>query len=402
MARGALDLGRLPARERTLRTPRERGRRREESLFRPRAPAAWRHVDLVLLCCAGAVSALGALMILSSTRGTDPSDYDTSFLRKQILFIAIGVVGMVLVTLVDYRRLRDLAWLPYGVVLVLLALVVSPLGTERRGTQAWFQIGAFQLQPAELAKVAVILAVAAVLAGSEMPLKARRLFLALLLFAVPAGLIMLQPDLGTALVFVAIAMGMLLVAGARPRHIVILSAVGVVAVVGVLSSDLLQDYQRDRLSVFLDQNDAALTPENWNLDQSKAAIASGGTSGKGLFEGTQTRLGFVPEQHTDFIFTALGEEMGFVGSATVLGLFALMCLRIWRTAQIAQDRLGMLICVGVLSMLVFQIFQNVGMTMGIMPITGITLPFMSYGGSSIIASWLAIGLVLNVHMRRFG
>jgi len=402
MARGALDLGRLPARERTLRTPRERGRRREESLFRPRAPAAWRHVDLVLLCCAGAVSALGALMILSSTRGTDPSDYDTSFLRKQILFIAIGVVGMVLVTLVDYRRLRDLAWLPYGVVLALLALVVSPLGTERRGTQAWFQIGAFQLQPAELAKVAVILAVAAVLAGSETPLKARRLFLALLLFAVPAGLIMLQPDLGTALVFVAIAMGMLLVAGARPRHIVILSAVGVVAVVGVLSSDLLQDYQRDRLSVFLDQNDAALTPENWNLDQSKAAIASGGTSGKGLFEGTQTRLGFVPEQHTDFIFTALGEEMGFVGSATVLGLFALMCLRIWRTAQIAQDRLGMLICVGVLSMLVFQIFQNVGMTMGIMPITGITLPFMSYGGSSIIASWLAIGLVLNVHMRRFG
>ncbi|HEY2998276.1 MAG TPA: rod shape-determining protein RodA [Acidimicrobiales bacterium] len=402
MARGALDLGRLPARERTLRTPRERGRRREESLFRPRAPAAWRHVDLVLLCCAGAVSALGALMILSSTRGTDPSDYDTSFLRKQILFIAIGVVGMVLVTLVDYRRLRDLAWLPYGVVLVLLALVVSPLGTERRGTQAWFQIGAFQLQPAELAKVAVILVVAAVLAGSETPLKARRLFLALLLFAVPAGLIMLQPDLGTALVFVAIAMGMLLVAGARPRHIVILSAVGVVAVVGVLSSDLLQDYQRDRLSVFLDQNDAALTPENWNLDQSKAAIASGGTSGKGLFEGTQTRLGFVPEQHTDFIFTALGEEMGFVGSATVLGLFALMCLRIWRTAQIAQDRLGMLICVGVLSMLVFQIFQNVGMTMGIMPITGITLPFMSYGGSSIIASWLAIGLVLNVHMRRFG
>ena len=402
MARGALDLGRLPARERTLRTPRERGRRREESLFRPRAPAAWRHVDLVLLCCAGAVSALGALMILSSTRGTDPSDYDTSFLRKQILFIAIGVVGMVLVTLVDYRRLRDLAWLPYGVVLALLALVVSPLGTERRGTQAWFQIGAFQLQPAELAKVAVILAVAAVLAGSETPLKARRLFLALLLFAVPAGLIMLQPDLGTALVFVAIAMGMLLVAGPGPRHIVILSAVGVVAVVGVLSSDLLQDYQRDRLSVFLDQNDAALTPENWNLDQSKAAIASGGTSGKGLFEGTQTRLGFVPEQHTDFIFTALGEEMGFVGSATVLGLFALMCLRIWRTAQIAQDRLGMLICVGVLSMLVFQIFQNVGMTMGIMPITGITLPFMSYGGSSIIASWLAIGLVLNVHMRRFG
>jgi rod shape determining protein RodA len=403
MARGALDLGRLPARERTLRTPRERGRRREESLFRPRAPAAWRHVDLVLLCCAGAVSALGALMILSSTRGTDPSDYDTSFLRKQILFIAIGVVGMVLVTLVDYRRLRDLAWLPYGVVLVLLALVVSPLGTERRGTQAWFQIGAFQLQPAELAKVAVVLAVAAALATAETPLRARRLAGALALFGAPAALIMLQPDLGTALVFVAIAMGMMLVAGARARHIVILTAAGVLVVVALLSSDMLAQYQRDRLSGFLEQSEnGTITAADWNLAQSKAAIASGGTSGEGLFEGTQTRLGFVPEQHTDFIFTALGEEMGFVGSATVLGLFALMAIRIWRTAQIASDRLGTLICIGVLSMLVFQVFQNVGMTMGIMPITGIPLPFMSYGGSATLASWIGIGLVLNVHMRRFG
>ncbi len=402
MARTALDLSRVPTRERQLRGPGDRGRRREESLFRDRAPAAWRHVDVVLLACTAAVSALGALMILSSTRGTDPDTYDTSFLRRQVLFLAIGAVGMVIVTLVDYRRLRDFAWLPYTAGLALLALVVSPLGTEQRGTQAWFQIGAFQLQPAELAKVTVILAVAAVLAGSEVPLQARRVGLALLLFAVPTALIMLQPDLGTALVFVAIAMGMLLIGGARARHVVILTAVGVIAVVGVLTSDVLESYQRDRLTGFLDQDGTDLQAEAYNLDQSKAAIASGSTSGKGLFEGTQTRLGFVPEQHTDFIFTAVGEELGFVGSATVLGLLALMCVRIWRTAQIAHDRLGMLICVGVLSMLVFQIFQNVGMTMGIMPITGITLPFMSYGGSSVITSWLAIGLVLNVHMRRFG
>jgi rod shape determining protein RodA len=402
MARGVLDFDHLPARDRMFRTARERGRR-EDSLFHPRAPAAWKHVDLVLLCCAGAVSALGALMILSSTRGTDPNAYDLSFVRKQVLFIAMGVVAMVLVTLVDYRRLRDLAWLPYGITLVALALVVSPLGTERRGTQAWFQIGAFQLQPAELAKVTAILAVAAVLAASETPLLARRLALALMLFALPTALILIQPDVGTALVFVAIAMGMLLVAGARARHLVVLSALGVIAVVGILSSNLLEDYQRARLSSFLEQSeDGTVTAASWNLDQSKAAIAAGGTSGEGLFEGTQTRLGFVPEQHTDFIFTALGEEMGFVGSATVLGLFALMAVRIWRTAQIAHDRLGTLICIGVLSMLVFQMFQNVGMTMGIMPITGIPLPFMSYGGSSIIASWLGIGLVLNVHMRRFG
>jgi rod shape determining protein RodA len=402
MARGALDLGRIPSRERVVRTPSARGRRRDESLFHPRAPAAWKHVDLLLLVCTAAVSALGALMVLSSTRGTDPDVYDLSYLRKQVLFIVMGVVGMVLVTLVDYRRLRDFAWLPYVVVLALLGLVVSPLGSERRGTQAWFQIGAFQLQPAELAKVAVILAVAALLAASDVPLRARRLAGALLLIAVPTALIMLQPDLGTALVFVAITMGMVMIGGARPRHIVVLTAVGVIGVVGVLNSDVLEDYQRDRLTGFLDSEGEDVRAEAYNGDQSRAAVASGGVSGKGLFEGTQTRLGFVPEQHTDFIFTAVGEELGFVGSATVLGLLALMCVRVWRTALIARDRLGTLICVGVLSMLVFQIFQNVGMTMGIMPITGITLPFMSYGGSSVIASWLAVGLVLNVHMRRFG
>jgi rod shape determining protein RodA len=402
MARGALDLGRIPARQRAWGGPGSgRGRRRDDSLFHPRAPAAWKHVDLVLLGCAAAVSALGALMILSSTRGTDPDAYDVSYLRRQLLFIGIGVVGMVLVTLVDYRRLRDFAWLPYLGMVLVLGLVLSPLGTERRGTQAWFQLGPFQLQPAELAKVGTIFAMAALLALFEPPLSIRRLGLALALCAVPVALILAQPDLGTALVFVAIVTGMLFVGGTRVRHIVVLTAFGVVAIVGVLNSDLLEDYQRDRLTEFLDQ-DQGLQAETYNLDQSKAAIASGAASGKGLFEGTQTRLGFVPEQHTDFIFTALGEELGFAGSATLLALFALMCVRILRTAQIAHDRLGTLICGGVLSLLVFQVFQNVGMTMGIMPITGITLPFMSYGGSSVVASWLALGLVLNVHMRRFG
>jgi rod shape determining protein RodA len=405
MSRSPLDFDRVPARERALRPPGGRNRRRDESWFRDRAPAAWKHVDVVLVSCVAAVSVLGALMILSSTRGTDPDAYDTSFLRRQVLFIAVGVVGMVLVTLVDYRRLRDFAWLPYVASLLSLMLVVA-VGEEVRGTQAWFQIGAFQLQPAEFAKVAVVLAVASLLAGREVPLRARWVVTALVLISVPVGLIMLQPDLGTALVFVAIALGMLLMAGARARHIVVLVAVGVIGVVGVLNSDLLEDYQRDRLANFLQPNDpndlADLQSSEYNSDQSLAAIASGSINGKGLFDGTQTRLGFVPEQHTDFIFTALGEELGFVGCATVLALFAIICVRVWRTAQIAQDRLGMLICIGVLSMLVFQIFQNIGMTMGIMPITGITLPFMSYGGSSAIASWLAIGLVLNVHMRRFG
>ncbi|HEU0169947.1 MAG TPA: FtsW/RodA/SpoVE family cell cycle protein, partial [Acidimicrobiales bacterium] len=301
-------LGRVPRRERLIRPPNERARRRAEPFFHTRAPAAWKHVDLVLLMCVAAVSVLGALMVLSSTRGTDPDSYDTSFLGRQVLFIGIGVAGMVLVTLVDYRRLRDFAWLPYAVTLVLLALVLSPLGSERRGTQAWFQIGAFQLQPAELAKVSAILAVAALLAGCEPPLKARRLVMALVGLALPVALIMLQPDLGTALVFVAVTMGMLLVAGARGRHIVVLTAVGVIGVVGILTSDVLEDYQRDRLTNFLGAEEADVQDGGYNSDQSKAAIASGSVNGKGLFEGTQTRLGFVPEQHTDFIFTAVGEE----------------------------------------------------------------------------------------------
>jgi rod shape determining protein RodA len=377
-------------------------RRGDFRVFRPRVDPAWRHVDLLLLLSATAISALGALMVLSSTRGTDPDAYDFSFLRRQLTFVGIGMASMVLVATVDYRRIRDWVLLPYLGVVAILALVLTALGTEQRGTQAWFQIGAFQLQPAEVAKVAVILVVAAVLARRELPLPARWVGAALAALGLPMGLILLQPDLGTALVFVAIAMGMLLVAGAKLRHIVVLTAVGVISVVGILNSDLLEDYQRDRLTGFLDQDtELAAQGRTYNLNQSKIAIGSGGPGGKGLFEGTQTRLGNVPEQHTDFIFTALGEELGFAGSATLLGLFWVLCWRIWRTAQLARDRFGMLLCVGVLSMLVFQVFQNVGMTMGLMPITGIPLPLMSYGGSSTLAAWLAVGLVLNVHMRRF-
>jgi rod shape determining protein RodA len=375
-------------------------RRAESGPFRRKPPPVWRHADLLLVLAAAGITALGALMILSSTRGTEPDAYDLSYLRRQLVFVGMGVATMILVATFDYRRLRDWAWLPYAVVMVMLGLVLTGLGTERRGTQAWFQVGAFQLQPAELAKVVAIIAVAALLAQPEPPLAARWVGGALLALGLPMGLILLQPDMGTALVFVAITMGMLLVGGARIRHLVVVTAVGVIGVIGVLNSDLLEDYQRDRLTVFL-EGDTGVAEETYNIDQAKIALGSGGAMGKGLFEGTQTRLGNVPEQHTDFIFTALGEELGFLGSATVLGLFWVLCWRVWRTAQIARDRFGMLLCGGVLSMLVFQVFQNVGMTMGIMPITGIPLPFMSYGGSSTITSWAALGLVLNVHMRRF-
>ena len=388
-------------------------RKRDLGIFRRRAEPVWRHVDLLLLLSAAAISSLGSLMILSSTRGTDPEDYDFSSLQRQLMFIALGVVVMVLVASFDYRRWREKVWVPYGLLLLLLPLVLTSVGSEHRGTQAWFQIGStwafspssegdygFQLQPAEIAKVIVLVVLAYVLSKGEAPLGARWVGATLAVLGIPMGFILLQPDLGTAMVFVAIAMGLLLVAGAKARHMVVLTAVGVIGVIGVLNSDLLEDYQRDRLTAFVEQ-DANTKSTGYNLNESKIAIGSGGFGGKGLFEGTQTRLGNVPEQETDFIFTALGEELGFAGCATLLALYWLLCWRIWRTAQMAHNRFGMLLCVGVLSMLVFQVFQNVGMTVGIMPITGIPLPFMSYGGSSTLAAWTAMGIILNVHMHRY-
>jgi len=220
------------------------------------------------------------------------------------------------------------------------------------------------------------------------------------LAAVPMGLIYLQPDLGTDLVFGAILLGVLVVAGARPRHIAVLGLLAVIGMAAVVQVGVLKQYQLDRLTAFADPK-SDTQRSAYNLEQSKIAIAHGGAFGTGLGQGTQTNLSFVPEQQTDFIFTVVGEELGFVGAFTLLALFAVVVWRTWRTATLARDLFGTLICVGVLAMFVFQIFENVGMTMGIMPITGIPLPFMSYGGSSTIASFAAVGLVLNVHMRRF-
>ncbi len=369
-----------------------------------RNPAApWRHVDAVLVACVAAVAALGCLMVFSSTRGRDPADYDTSFLAKQVLFVAVGLAAMAAVTLVDYRRLRDLVPVAYLGVLAALAAVVSGLGSERKGSQAWFQAGPFQLQPSEIAKVVVIVALASLLAQFDGRLGPGRVLAALAVAAVPMGLILLQPDLGTALVFVAVIMGLLLVGGVRGRHIALLTAVGVVGVVGVLRSGMLEEYQQCRLTSFLDRetDECAERDAAYNVDQSETAVGAGGLVGRGLFQGTQTRLDIVPEQHTDFIFTAVGEELGFAGSATLLGLLGIVAWRIWRVAHLARDPLGTLICAGVLAMFVFQVFENVGMTMGIMPVTGIPLPFMSYGGSATIMAFVAVGLVLNVHMRRF-
>ena len=366
------------------------------------AAAPWRHLDATLLVSTLAVAGMGVLMVYSATRqkqetaGLDP----TFFLKRQVVFLALGLAAMALTALVDYRRIRDFTPVLYGGAVLALLMVISPIGTSRRGTQAWFQLGSFQFQPSEISKVALIIALAAVCAHYRGQLETVGLVTALGLASVPMLLIYVQPDLGTNMVFVAVVIAIVLVAGARPRHIALLSLLGITGLVLVVELGMLQDYQRDRLTAFLDpQTDTQRS--SYNLRQSQIAIAAGGVGGRGLFQGTQTNLSFVPEQHTDFIFTAVGEELGFLGGLTLLGLFGVMTWRIWRAAVLARDQFGRLLCVGVLAMLIFQIFENVGMTMGITPITGIPLPFMSYGGSAMITSCMAIGLVLNVHMRRF-
>jgi rod shape determining protein RodA len=364
--------------------------------------APWRHLDLTLVLATLGLAAMGLLMVYSSTRpkqisaGLDP----TYFLKRQAVFLLIGLVAMAVVALVDYRRIRDFMPILYGGALLTLVFVLSPLGASRRGAQAWFQIGSYQFEPSEVAKLVFVVALAAVCANYRGELDTSGLLTALAIAFVPMALIYVQPDLGTDMVFAAVLMAVLLVAGAKPRHIAVLSLVALTAVVAVVQLGMLKSYQRDRLTAFLDpQSDGQRS--SYNLRQSQIAIAAGGIAGRGLFDGTQTNLSFVPEQHTDFIFTAVGEELGFVGGVSLLGFFGVMLWRCWRAAVLARDQFGRLLCVGVLAMLVFQIFENMGMTMGITPITGIPLPFMSYGGSAIVASFIGVGLVLNVHMHRF-
>ncbi len=375
-------------------------RRSLDSFRRSDTADLLRHVDVPLVGAVAAIAALGVLMVYSATRGDAEGGFTTYFLQRQGLFVLAGIGLMVGIAVVDYRHFRDWAVPIGGVALFFLLAVLTPLGTERAGTQAWFQIAGFQLQPSEFAKFALVVGLAAFLTFERIEVDLQRLLIALGIAAVPMALIMLQPDLGTVLVFAAITLGMLLVAGVRPRHLAALALVAIIGGIGLLNSNILAEYQVDRLTSFVSP-DEDVGESTYNLNQSRIAIASGGTTGQGLFNGTQTSGGFVPEQHTDFIFTVVGEELGFVGGAVLLALYLVVVWRIWRIAQLSRDAYGTLVCVGVMSMILFQVFQNIGMTMGIMPITGLPLPLMSYGGSSVLTSFAAIGLVLSVQLRRF-
>lgn len=379
--------------------------RRPMANFRTNTASPFRHVDLVLVGAVLAVSLFGAVMVYSTTRGA-VAPYDASYLKRVLVFIVLGTGIMGGAALFDYRKLKDFWPFIYGVSVFLLVMVLVPgIGSRTKGTQGWFQLPGFQLQPSELAKLGMIIGFAGLASQFRGDLDNNRVLMLLGICGAPMFFVLLQPDLGTTLVSVAVSFALLAVAGVRGR---ILAALALAAILGttlVLTSGVLKDYQKDRLTTFIDQ-DKAVTNDTerdvrLNLDQSKRAIGSGGLWGQGLFEGSQTRLEIVPEQRTDFIFSAVGEQLGFVGSGVLLGLMGTIVWRVWRAAQLARDEFGTLLCTGIMVMLVVQIFENVGMTMGIMPITGIPLPFVSYGGSALLTMFLSMGLVLSVHMRRF-
>ncbi|MGH2774430.1 MAG: rod shape-determining protein RodA [Actinomycetota bacterium] len=362
-----------------------------------------RHLDPTLLLMTLALSAYGALMIFSSTAskqeaaGGDPA----MFMKRQIVYIVAGVVALLVVSFFDYRHVRALAPVIYGITVLALLLVLTPLGDVQNNARSWFNFGLFQIQPSEFAKLALIVAMSAWMAERKGDIRWLDLACCIGMMAVLSALIFVEPDLGGTMVIVAIFFVMLLVGGAKLRHFIALGLLGTVAMVGALQMDVVEDYQIERITAFLDPN-PDVRSEGYNLTQAKIAIASGGLRGKGVgSENTQTDLDFVPEQHTDFIFTAVGEQLGFVGGAALLGLFAILIWRSLRIAAMARDTFGTLVAAGIAGMWAFQLFVNVGMTMGIMPITGLPLPFVSFGGSGLLMNFMAVGLLLNIHMRRF-
>ncbi|WP_169786950.1 rod shape-determining protein RodA [Nitriliruptor alkaliphilus] len=387
------------------------GQDRAERMQRERVASRWqeayapiKHLDPVLVLSALALTGIGLVAIYSAKLQalTDQGLSPLLYISRQVLAMVVGILGMVAAAVIDYRHLRTYAAVIYGVALVLLVLVITPLGTTFGGAQRWILIGGFQLQPSELAKIAVLIAIAAVLHERKGEPGIGAIAVCLALTMVPMGLVFLQPDLGTSIVFVWLCAILFLVGGVKGRYLIGLGIAAVTATIAVLRMDLIADYQVQRLTAFLDASNPSLGQgPGFQTRQSVIAIGSGQVGGKGLFQGTQTSLSYVPENHTDFIFTVIGEEFGFLGAMIVLGLFLVLIWRGLRIAVIAKDLFGTLLAVGVVAMLALQVFVNVGMTVGIMPVTGIPLPFVSYGGTSLIVWFAIVGLLLNVHMRRF-
>jgi rod shape determining protein RodA len=363
-----------------------------------------RHLDPVLVLTALALTVIGLVAIYSAklvaltSQGLPTSLY----VSRQLIALGIGVVVMVIAAVIDYRHVRIYAPAVYILSVILLGVVLSPAGTAFGGAQRWIVVGGFQLQPSELAKLAVLITVAAILHEAKGRPGAGVVLGALAITLIPTALVFLQPDFGTSIVFVWTTAVLFLLGGVQARYLVGLAIAGVVAVIVALQAEVIQAYQVSRLTAFLNAGDAsAAQTAAFQTRQSLIAVGSGQFAGKGLFEGTQTSLSYVPENHTDFIFTVIAEEFGFLGSSVVLGLLLVLVWRGLRIAILAKDAFGMLVAGGIVAILTLQVFVNIGMTIGIMPVTGLPLPFISYGGTSLIVWFAMIGLLLNIHMRRF-
>lgn len=354
--------------------------------MRPRAPRWWARYDALQLLLTGALLVLGLMTLYSASR--------PEFI-SQLAGLVLGLAAFAGFALLDYRWLRRAAPHIYGGALLIL-LMVEVAGRVSYGAQRWVRVAGIQVQPSEVAKLLVLIALAAYL--SSRPRQGwRQGVIGLAVAAVPAVLVLLQPDLGTAIVFVALGFGMVLLAGAPPGLVASLLAAGALAL--PLLPHLLHGYQKKRLEIFLDPTRDPLGA-GYNLIQARIAVGSGGLFGQGWLHGAQGRLGYVPERTSDFVFAVFAEQFGLLGGLLLLTLFALLLLRLLRAAAVAPDRFGELLCTGAAILVATQVVQNVGMNIGLLPIAGIPLPFISHGSSSLVTLMAMLGIVQSVVARR--
>ena len=362
-----------------------------------------RRMDWVLVCAALALSVIGSLLVWSATQGklveagADPQ----TFLKKQLINLVVGAAFAVLVSRFDYRLLRAYTPILWGLSILGLMFVLVH-GARINGAKAWILLpGGLSLQPAEFAKIAIILGMAMILSekrDAENEPRDIDVAFALGVAGIPIALILLQPDLGTVMVIATIVFGIIAVSGARARWLIGILAGGVLVAFVAIQVGILKQYQLDRLTAFTDPTQNGRTT-GYNTQQARIAIGSGGLFGTGLFHGPQTQGHFVPENQTDFVYSVAGEELGFAGAVLIILLLGVILWRAIRIAMRASDLFGRLVATGVATWIAFQAFENIGMNLGITPVTGVPLPFVSYGGTSMFAGWLAIGLLVNVHLR---
>ena len=361
--------------------------------------AAWRAFDLQLVVYAALLVAIGLVMAYTNSveNGSTPLEAGTTFTRG-LMWAGIASIVFVLATFFDYRWLKTLSWPAYALQLGLLVLTLA-IGDGVGNSARWITLGPLTFQFSELAKILMIIVLANYLAGRSQRLDSIRTILgACVLVAPPLALVMLQPDLGTSLVFAAILIGMLWMSGASMKWLATMAA-AVIAMVPIAWTYLLRDYQKERLTSFLNPK-PDITDSGYQLYQSQIAVGSGGWFGRGLTNGTQAQGDFLPVQSTDFVFSVLAEELGFIGAIVLFLLFILLLWRVLVAGWRSRDPFGTLFSAGIASMVLFQLFVNVGMVMGIMPITGIPLPFVTHGGASLVSIAVGLGILQSINIRQ--